>query len=255
MYGINAKTTSIFLIRGGCAKAHPPPKLRDIHDKLIPEAEAEATLGFTLGAKVSIKQLIRSRSTLLLRTMNQYRVFWRAHLPLGRLVQKYYQLVVNKATSGIHLLTIKDSEFAHLEYMHARCLRRILGIAPAYYSKISHQKVRERAKAKSIRYHIRKKQYALLGHIIRLPEEHPDRLVLFEPGTCLESRVPKLPLTREQCKKQRVGRPRRLWADVLLDPLFRLNTRAQVVALARNRTEWYNTTLRLCSAEENQVPN
>ena len=115
-----------------------------------------------------------------------------------------------------------------------------------WLSRVSHKRVREKAKAQSIRFLVRKKQYALLGHILRLPFDHPDRLVLFEPGT-LDNRIPDLPMPDAQCRQRRRGRPRAQWADILLAPLRAHNTDTQILTLARDRSNWYSTTLRLCS--------
>jgi len=249
IYGITVKIRSNYLIRGGPAATLPTPQLKDIHDRLVPVVESEATLGFTLGPKQSTTAILRRKANGMLLSMKQYRLLWRAHIPLRRIVQKYLQLVVSKAISGVHLLTISPKSLQYLEYMHARCLRRILGNSAPWISRISHKDIRKKAHAPSIQYLIRKKQYALLGHILRLPEEHPDRLVLFEPGSALETRIPALALPQAMCKKRRRGRPRTLWVDALLNPLRAQYTSRQIMILANNRSDWFNATVRLCTDE------
>ena len=73
---------------------------------------------------------MRGRS--MLSRMNQYKAIWQSELPARDKLRKYESLVINKGTWGLHLLALKPSDFAHLEYIHTRCIRRILKIKAAY---------------------------------------------------------------------------------------------------------------------------
>ena len=57
---------------------------------------------------------------------------WQSELPARDKLRKYESLVINKGIWGLHLLALKPSDFAHLEYIHTRCIRRILKIKAAY---------------------------------------------------------------------------------------------------------------------------
>ena len=105
---------------------------------------------------------------------------------------------------GLHLLALKKSDFKHLDYIHVRCLRRILGVKAAFYSRISNAEVLRRAGAECLEAYIRRKQLALLGHLLRRDQDHPDRLVCFEPNTDLQPRMPA-------GTRRRRGRPRLTW--------------------------------------------
>ena len=90
-------------------------------------------------------------------------------------------------------------------------------------------------------HNVRRRQMKLLGHILRRPVDHPDRLCLFEPDNHLTNRKPPDAV-------RRVGRPRTVWADTILPIIqkhLQLN-RDQIYNLAQNREEWYRETERLC---------
>ena len=56
---------------------------------------------------------------------------------------EYFALMVSKGVWGLHLLALKPSDFAHLEHVHTRCVRRITGVRAAFYSRISNAAVDE----------------------------------------------------------------------------------------------------------------
>ena len=60
--------------------------------------------------------------------MEQYSAVWQSDLPLKTKLERYDSLVVTKNIWGLHVLPFLPTGFACLEYVHVRCLRRILGI-------------------------------------------------------------------------------------------------------------------------------
>jgi hypothetical protein len=147
-------------------------------------------------------------------------------------------------------LCITDDQFRHLEYVHTRCLRRILRIKAVFYSRISNKEIRRKAKVSSIRVQVRKLQYDFLRTILLLPESHPLRLVVFEPGEALTPRVPVLPIPRAKCKVAVKGRPRGTWISILLPPLKDLYTVNEILQLAKDPHRWAHAISRLCSDAE-----
>ena len=122
----------------------------------------------------------------MLSRMNQFRRVWRSNLSLKKKVDRYYALIVSKGVWGLHLLALKPADFAHLEYIHARCLRRILGLKAAFINHISNGDVLRKARTQGLEACIGRKQLALLGHILRREQEHPGRLICFQPHTDLQ---------------------------------------------------------------------
>ena len=88
---------------------------------------------------------------------------------------------------------------------------------------------------------VRRKQLALLGHILRRPFHDPDRLACFEPDTSLKPRQP------QNCHS-RIGAPRKTWFKSLL-PLFTTNGIAQDTLhhRAQDHSGWYSLSESLCS--------
>ena len=88
---------------------------------------------------------------------------------------------------------------------------------------------------------VRRNQMKLLGHILRRPYHHPDRLCIFEPNNDLEPR-------KAPDAVRRRGRPRTVWTETIVPTIERLlnRTRNQIHQLAQNRQNWYEETERLC---------
>ena len=241
-YGLQLNLSKTYLIGLGAARhiqhAH---QLVDFSGHVIQSVLAEKTLGFQLGPFVTTNGTIAARGRTMLSRMNQFRRVWRSNLSLKKKVERYYALVVSKGVWGLHLLALKPADFAHLEYIHARCLRRILGLKAAFINHISNKDVLSRARTHVLEACIRRKQLALLGHILRREQEHPDRLVCFQPHTDLQPRAP--PGTH-----RRRGRPRLTWAASIL-PFIREKIgldNASIQTQASNRTNWFLLTERLC---------
>ena len=78
----------------------------------------------------------------------------------------------------------------------------------------------------------------LLGHILRRPYDHPDRLCIFEPNDDLEPRTGPDAV-------RRVGRPRTLWTETIIPTIERLlnRPRTQIHHLAKKRQHWYEETM------------
>ena len=240
-YGLCLNVLKTFLIRIGGARHVRAPVIRDLGGHPVPVVDSERTLGFDLGPKVSTKSVVSKRGRTMLGRMNQYKIVWQSNLSIKKKVEKYTALVVNKGIWGLHLLPLTRSDVAHLEYIHARCLRRILKIKAAWWSRISNSEVLRKAKCAPILHHIRRKQLALLGHILRRPFDDPDRLSCFEPNTHLDPRRPP------DCHR-RVGAPRKTWFKTL-EPLFSNNgiPKNTLHDLAQDRNGWFSLSERLCA--------
>ena len=58
-------------------------------------------------------------------------------LNLKRKLHIYYACIVSKLLYGLHTTWLNVTERRRLDGFHTRCLRRILGISAAYYSRVS----------------------------------------------------------------------------------------------------------------------
>ena len=95
----------------------------------------------------------------------------------------------------------------HLNAFQNRCLRRIVGIKPSHFSRVSNADVLERCGHVSATSLLRKRQSQLLRKVLRSEEGHPLRTASFIPGT-------NYPLTERYVRRR--GRPHKEWVRTLL---------------------------------------
>ena len=77
-----------------------------------------------------------------------------------------------------------QTEKKKLDGFQARCLRRILRIPHAYYSRISNQTVLEIAGGKLLSSKILQQQIRYMEKLRERPDEDHARACIFEPGRC-----------------------------------------------------------------------
>ena len=94
-----------------------------------------------------------------------------------------------------------------LDGFYARCLRRILRIPAAYYSRVSNQTVFGRAGVVPLTRQLARQQMLLLGQVARAPANDPLRRDTFVSDS-LQLRISQY--------IRRVGRPRQNWTEELL---------------------------------------
>ena len=135
LYGLFLNIKKTFLIRAGCAR-RASPRLLDYFKKIpIPHVDSERTLGFDIGPFVQPRDILRKRGKAMLGAMEKYKAVWASDLTLKTKLERFESLVVNKGIWGLHVLAVLDLDFSNLEYIYARCLRRILNIPAAYISR------------------------------------------------------------------------------------------------------------------------
>ena len=170
--------------------------------------------------------------------MSQYKFIWQSKLSKKKKIENYIALVFSKGTWGFHLLALGKTDFQKIEREHLRCLRRILRIPAAFVSRISNDTVLKRAAVPTACAIIRRKQFQLFGHILRLDQDDPDWRVCFQPNTICS---PVLPPGQHKRK----GRPRLRWAETLFDVCkhkYPNMTRQDIYNLAQDRKRWRMAT-------------
>ena len=104
--------------------------------------------------------------------------------------------LVSKAQPGV-CLTASDRR--RLDGFQCKCIRRILRIPPAFYSRVSNKIVMERAGHITASRLLLERQLVLLGKVIRAPQGSPLQTATFIPNS-------SPPATTRYFR--RVGRPR-----------------------------------------------
>ena len=154
----------------------------------------------------------------------------------------YDACVVSKLVYGLHTATLNKAERNRLDGFHARCLRRILKIPPAYHSRVSNLTVLGRAHAHSLSSRLLRQQLLYLGQVARRDDNDPVRCSIFRPGT-FES-VP--------IGARRQGRPRHTWAGSVLKTAAAIagsveNLRALLAGTAQADRAWRAAVHQYCT--------
>ena len=110
-------------------------------------------------------------------------VWRRSALTWRRKLAIYCSLIESKLLYGLSSICLTVAQERQLNGFQNRCLRGIIGVKPAYISKVSNADVlckTGHAKATDL---LRKRQMILLSKVLQSEEGHPLRAVSFIPGT------------------------------------------------------------------------
>ena len=122
------------------------------------------------------------------------------------------------------------AQMRRLDGFQARCLRTILKIQPAYFSRISNESVRQTAGFERASTKLSERQMVLLGKVIRSPEGEPLRNSSFIPGTIRAA---------TERYVRRVGRPRKEWIPVALAEAYKVTgNSSDLQALTADENKW-----------------
>ena len=117
-------------------------------------------------------------------------------------------MIVSKLTYGLSVTWLPAAQRRRIDGFYARCLRRILRIPAAYFSRISNNVVFNRAGVEPLAVEILRRQLTFLGCIALLPAKGPRRKCVFVGDTS------HLQMDRYIHRR---GRPRRTWAKEVLN--------------------------------------
>jgi hypothetical protein len=158
------------------------------------------------------------------------KVWTRAPLSWKRKLHIYVALVESKLLYAMASLALTVAQQRRLNGFQNRCLRKVIGVAPAYISRISNATVIERANYRTATCLLLKRRLQLFGKVLRAPSGHPLRDACFIPHTLI-------PATDRYVR--RVGRPCKEWIkETIAEASIRFGSMQQVVALAACKTTW-----------------
>ena len=115
---------------------------------------------------------------------------------------------MSKLRYGVSSVWLSKSDLRRLDGFQAGCLRKMLGIAPSYFSRTSNARVRQIAEHRPFSEQVPESQLKLLGQVLTNPAKHFLRAVAFHGGQSL------VPETSAYVRKQ--GRPKHNWTDQLV---------------------------------------
>ena len=192
--------------------------------------------------------IFRERISVMHRAMHQYALVWQSSISLREKVQKLNALIWNKGRWSLHLFPLSLTNRRLVDAAQARFLRRLTKIPAAYYSRVSHARVRQRYFSKPrFSTFIFRAQLRWLGHILRKPRSDPLFRILFEPRTNYRPIRPISPYPNRPIKKKK-GRPHLNWAEHLFTEIYRLShtDRIALAQIAQDRRQYQILVERLC---------
>ena len=119
----------------------------------------------------------------------------------------YQALVESKLLYGLAAVCMNVAELRRLDGFQSKCLRKILGIAPSFISRVSNSTVLQHAACKSASAQLLGMQLRLLRKVVIAGPMHPLR------SSCLVGDTLQ-PLVSHYIR--RVGRPRKEWMSTVL---------------------------------------
>ena len=147
-------------------------------------------------------------------------------------------LIESRLMYGLSTACFCKAELRRLNGFQARCLRTIMGIAPAFISRVSNETVLRCAHYEQASAKLSRQQLLLLGKILRSPLNTPLQEVSFIPGTLQ-------PATDRYVR--RVGRPCREWIPLTLRHAFQVTgTAADLISATEVPHHWKDTIRNAC---------
>ena len=119
-----------------------------------------------------------------------------------RRLEIYSGLVESRLLYSLTCCCLTVAQQRRLDGFQNRCLRRVLGVKPAFYSRVSNAEVLRQSGHRLASQLLEIKQFHLLGKVLRAPEQNPLRTCCLTPNTVA-------PATSRYVR--RIGRPRKEW--------------------------------------------
>ena len=145
--------------------------------------------------------------------------------------------VVNKLLYGLQTAWLTKIQRRRLDSFHLRCLRRILGIRPAFISRVSDTSVLSRLNTYRLSNLLLEQQLLLFGKIARLSYNHPIRNLVFEKNS--------LDIRSVQFKRRR-GRPRANWTSEIYRHAIKISSDQVFEDLIQDELRWKTAIRQYC---------
>ena len=161
-------------------------------------------LGTHIASSGSVIREVGQRIGAAWSVFKDLQALWKhTQVPRRRKIEVYQAIVTSRLLYGLSSAWINVAELRRLDGFQSRCLRKILGIQPAYYSRVPNRKILEIAQQLPYSRQLLKQQLLLFGKVARAPDSDPLRQLTF-CASSLHAATGKY--------VRRVGRPRNEWA-------------------------------------------
>lgn len=203
----------------------------------VREKETMGYLGGLLAADGRMSSELSRRLGGAAADFAQLTALWK-HANVSRTfkIQVYKAWVVQKLMYCLHTGCFTRAEQRKLDGFHCRCLRQILGIPHAQYSRVSNAEVLAAAGDKPLSSTLLARQLHLFGDIARKAVGDPMRAAVFADGSVSLRTTPGV---------KRRGRPRQAWANYVHGhAVAAAGGEALLEERMRDRARWASTVWR-----------
>jgi hypothetical protein len=190
-------------------------QLRTPEGHAIPNTDSMTYLGATVYADGSLKRELGRKLGCAWADFTKLNRLWKhSTLTKSRKIAVYQAVIISRLLYGLGSAWLNVADIRRLNGFHCRCLRVILRIQPAYFSRVSNKRILEQSGQRPLDRQLLKHQMLLYGRVARSPATDPLRNLTFVPGG-LE------PATSRYIR--RVGRPRNEWANMVNKECFKMD--------------------------------
>ena len=225
-YGLELHYGKLQLLQVGCdSSVHQP-------DGQCLERRAEMSyLGTVLNEHGYISSELNRRIGCAKSDFTALAKVWNhATVSRSRKVRLYSSLIESKLLYSLVCTCPTKADLRRLDGFQAKCIRKIWGIPPAYYSRVSNAKVLQLAHCSKASELLMRRQLVLFGKVVRAPQDHPLRASSLIGNTWQ-------PATSQYVRK--VGRPRKEWITTVSREAFKRFGPMHVVApMTQNAAGW-----------------
>ena len=213
--------------------------------QLLESKDAFIYLGSLLTANGDVNSELARRLGMAQGDFNRIHQVW-CHSGLS-LQEKYkvcISCIVSRLLHGLQVIWLDQAARNKLDAFHARSLRRILGIAPSFWSRISNKGVLDRIEAPKLSRILLEQQLGFLGTLARRPDTCPVQKFVFGPQ-----------LSRKPVEyKRRQGRPNIEWVAEVFKVVDQLFTSTEMFhGCILNKQAWRNTIRVFCRRQDQQL--
>ena len=155
-----------------------------------------------------------------------------SHAALSRTKRLHFfaSLIESKLLYSLSCMCLRKADLRRLDGFQSRCIRKIWGIAPAYWSRISNAVVMQPTNHMKASELLLQRQLALFGRVLRAPPGSHLKTASFVGDTWL-------PTTSQYIRK--VGRPRKEWVPTIMaEACQRFGNMCRVTELAADPATW-----------------
>ena len=143
------------------------------------------------------------------------RVWSHASISCNRKVEVFNACVASKLMYCLNTAWLNSAELTKLDAFQAKCLRKIAGVKPSYWSRVSNESVRAKLCCEPLSRMLLQQQLIYFGKLARNPTGDVLRDAVFKPYSYSLCETPG---------RRRKGRPRKCWGQELYNISLRVES-------------------------------